>query len=151
VTLYSGWVDWLTAVLLIALGGIVCFYHLVIWRDIVPGPPSESAAENIREAIAVGVTAVSILLPVAIGIIGFLLQTPGGDNQAPLRHLTSTAFFLVISLAAALWNLFRLPSVALVMNVAQDEWTAVFQIIQLFALFAGALRMFLGTLAAIDL
>jgi hypothetical protein len=96
-----------------------------------------------------GVTALSILLPVAIGIIGYLLQPPGGADQAAICHLASAAFFLVISLAAALWNLFRLPSVATVMNAAEDGRTAVFQIIQLATLFAGVVRMFLGAISAI--
>jgi hypothetical protein len=143
------WLDVLTVVLGVLIGIVVGWYHVIVWSGIVPGAPSESAAENIREVIATGVNAVSILLPVTIGIIGYLLERPGTRSRVAIGHLASAALFLIVSLGCALWNLFRLPAMALVHNLAADEPTGLLQIIQLTTLFAAVLRMFLGAMAAV--
>ncbi len=101
----------------------------------------EIAGAAMQETISSGLTAVSILLPLSVGIIGFSVakQSIKGMNQ-----LAWACFFFSLSLTFALFNLFRLPTMLRVINVANDLPTLKLLIVQLYFLFVGLLYLLVG-------
>lgn len=120
------------------------WYHWARYRrdehiNVKPKSPDMCAriAESVHNFSSAGVNAVSILLPVNIAVVGFLAE------KTPVAGLLEPAFYFTLSLAVALWNLSRLPTMAHRedLNLAYDAWTAFFEMLQLSTLMLGVARL----------
>ena len=111
---------------------VLLFYYFGAWRCVsAERLKVEITATITQNTIAMGVSAVSILLPLTVGILGFAIK----EKSIEPELLLCACIFLAISLFVALLNLFRLPGLVNVLNVANDTPTGILQIIQLFSLF----------------
>jgi len=123
------------------LGLLLSFYNFVVWKGVEPQRCKvEITATATQNTISTGVTAVSILLPITIGIIGFILK----DIKKEVNLLFFACVCFTVSLLAGLYNLFRIPGMVNVYNLANDKPTGLLEIIQLFSLFWGAFCLILG-------
>lgn len=123
------------------LSALLALYYFGAWRDVsAQRIKVEITATVTQNTIATGVSAVSIVLPLTVGILGFKMK----EDRIRPEYLFCACIFLTISLFVALWNLFRLPGIVNVLNVANDTATGILQIIQLFSLFYGILYLILG-------
>lgn len=121
---------------------IVLFLIFVVWNDIKPDNKKvDITAITTQNTISTGVTAVSILLPLTVGILGFSL----GQRKDGKEQIFCASIFFTCSLAIALWNLFRLPGIVNLYNIANDIATGIFEIIQLFCLFWGVIYLVWGS------
>lgn len=123
------------------LGVILLFYCKVAWKDIKPEEAKvEITANTIQNTISTGITAVSILLPLTVGILGFAKI----QNNIVVGQLFWACIFFTLSLFLALYNLNRFPGMVNVYNLANDKPTGLLQIIQLFSLFYGVIYLVWG-------
>jgi predicted permease len=124
------------------LVGILSCYILTVWEGVEPQREKVPiTATTIQNTISTGITAVSILLPLTVGILGFTAHKQKGKQA---ERLFQASVFFIISLLVALFNLYRLPGLVNIYNLANDKATGLLQIIQLFSLFYGVLYMVLG-------
>lgn len=124
------------SILLLILG-----IYWYIYKDISTGEETPEIIANVTQGtISSGLTAVSIVLPLTVGILGYSVQ----QRNAATEFLFCACTIFVISLFAARWNLFRLPGLVTTLNIASDMKTAFFQVIQLYSLFYGFFYLVLG-------
>ena len=122
------------------LGAILVVYRL-IYRNVNPGTEtSDIAASVTQNTITSGLTAVSIVLPLTVVILGYSINQK--KDAIPLLFFACAVF--TISLVAALWNLFRLPGLVRTLNVVNDMKTAFFSVIQLYSLLYGFIYLVFG-------
>ncbi len=120
---------------------IILFLYWLIYRGVTPGDSTPGTLSNIiQNTISTGLTAVSISLPLTVGILGYAMK----EKIDCLDYLFSASVFFLVSTCAALWNLFRLPGLVTTINMVSDYKTAVFQIIQLYSLLYGFLYLSIG-------
>ena len=128
-------------ILYLSILGIILFLYWWIYRGVSPGNSTPDALSNvIQNTISTGLTAVSIALPLTVGILGYAMK----EKIDCLDFLFSASVFFLVSTCAALWNLFRLPGLVTTVNIVSDYRTAVFQIIQLYSLLYGFLYLSIG-------
>ena len=128
-------------ILFLLILGIILLLYWCIYRGVPPGSETPEALSNvIQNTISAGLTAVSIALPLTIGILGYAMK----EKIDCLDFLFSASVFFLVSTCAALWNLFRLPGLVTTVNIVSDYRTAVFQIIQLYSLLYGFLYLSIG-------
>lgn len=127
-------------VYLLGLGILLILYWL-IYKDIKPGNSTpEIIAVVIQNTISSSLTAVSIALPITVGILSYAVK----EKMDCINLLFCATVFFVISTCIALWNLFRLPGLVTTLNIANDFKTAVFQIAQLYSLLYGFVYLLAG-------
>lgn len=120
---------------------IILFLYWLIYRGVTPGDSTPDTLSNIiQNTISTGLTAVSIALPLTVGILGYAMK----EKIDCLDILFSASAFFLVSTCAALWNLFRLPGLVTTVNMVSDYKTAVFQIIQLYSLLYGFFYLSIG-------
>ncbi len=115
----------------IIIFGILFIYNRYIWEGVEPEKvKTEITATATQNTISTGVTAVSILLPLTVGILGFIIKY----SKSGAVLLLCACLFFTVSLTSALWNLNWLPSIVNVYNLANDKRTVFLMVIQLFSL-----------------
>ena len=125
----------------LVLSALLAVYYFGAWKGVSAERIKVELTANVTQnTISIGVSAVSIVLPLTIGILGFTMK----ESRMQPEHLFCACIFLTISLFVALLNLFRLPGIVNVLNVANDMPTGMLQIIQLFSLFYGVVYLVLG-------
>lgn len=124
------------------IAGIIFIYNQYIWKGVKPEEvKTEITATATQNTISTGVTAVSILLPLTVGLLGFIIiKSPKSGSVS----LLCACLFFTVSLAIALWNLNRLPSIVNVYNLANDKKTVFLMMIQLFSLLWGVIYLTIG-------
>lgn len=121
--------------------GILIFLYWILYKDIQPGNSTpDIIAGVIQNTISASLTAVSIALPLTVGILGYAVK----EKIESINLLFCASVFFLISTFIALWNLFRLPGLVTTMNIANDFKTAVFQIVQLYSLLFGFIYLLAG-------
>jgi len=121
--------------------GILIFFYWILYRGIEPGNSTpDIIAAVIQNTISASLTAVSIALPLTVGILGYAVK----EKIESINLLFCASVFFLISTCIALWNLFRLPGLMTILNIANDFKTAVFQIIQLYSLLYGFVYLLAG-------
>lgn len=120
---------------------ILIFLYWILYCDIQPGNSTpDIIAGVIQNTISASLTAVSIALPLTVGILGYAVK----EKIESINFLFCASEFFLISTCIALWNLFRLPGLVTTLNIANDFKTAVFQIIQLYSLLYGFVYLLVG-------
>lgn len=128
-------------IFVVILSALLAVYYFGAWRSVsAERIKVEITATATQNTIATGVSAVSIVLPLTVGILGFTMK----ERKIEPELLFCACIFLTISLFVALFNLFRLPGLVNVLNVANDTPTGILQIIQLFSLFWAIVYLMLG-------
>ena len=126
---------------ILVIGIILLLYWCCIYRGISPGNRTPDILSGIvQNTIIAGLTAVSIVLPLTVGILGYAVK----ENINCISLLFWACIFFLVSACASLWNLFRLPGLVTNINIANDFKTAVFQIIQLYSLLYGFIYLIIG-------
>lgn len=121
--------------------GVILFLYWCIYRGVSPGSSTPDTLSNvIQNTITAGLTAVSIALPLTVGILGYAVK----EKINCIDFLFCACVFFLVSTGASLWNLFRLPGLVTTVNMTSDYKTAVFQIIQLYSLLYGFLYLIVG-------
>jgi hypothetical protein len=121
--------------------GILIFLYWILYRGVEPGNSTpDIIAAVIQNTISASLTAVSIALPLTVGILGYAVK----EKIESINLLFCASVFFLISTCIALWNLFRLPGLVTTLNIANDFKTAVFQIVQLYSLLYGFVYLLAG-------
>ncbi len=132
---------WHMIVYVVLMIGMLASFNFVIYKGVEPERGKvEITATAVKDTISAGMTAVSILLPMTIGILGYTLR----QNKRGINLFFSACVFFTISLTGAIWNLFRIPGMVNVYNLANDKPTAFYEAIQLFSLFWGVIYLVFG-------
>lgn len=125
---------------LLILAVLLVIYWLV-YQGLEPGKETPDKIANvIHQVIISGLTTVSILLPLTVAALGYAFK----EKIDCLSNLYFACICFLISIAAGLWNLFRLPGLVTKVNVANDFWTAIFQVIQLYSVLYGLIVLLRG-------
>jgi hypothetical protein len=120
---------------------IILISYWFVYDDIYLGDKTpDIIASVVQNSIIAGLTAVSIILPLTVGILGYAVKN---EIDCTKVLFCACASFL-ISTCSALWNLFRLPGLVTTLNIANDYKTAVFQIIQFWSLLFGFACLLIG-------
>jgi len=126
--------------------------YAVLWADI-QAPVAQNVTEKqlslsaVNNAVQGGLVAVSILLPVSAGLLVLVIdKAKQGVVSQLLPHIRWACTYLFVSLVCGLWNLFRIPTMALQQDtdIAYDTATAIFEVLQLVFLLIGSSRLVLG-------
>lgn len=121
---------------------IFTIYNFRVWKGVEREEGKvEITAKVTQNTISTGVTAVSILLPLTVVILGFTIRQ---NKRKEAEHLICACIFFTISLAVALFNLNRFPGIVNLYNIANDKPTVLLQVIQLFSLFYGVVYLVWG-------
>jgi len=121
--------------------GILIFIYSLMYKGVQPGDRTPDITANVTQnAISSGLTAVSIVLPITVFILGYMMK----EKIARRDILFSACIFFFVSIFAALWNLFRLPSLVTTLNIANDFKTAVFQVVQFYSFVFGLIYLLVG-------
>jgi len=125
---------------LLMLAGVLLIYWL-IFQGVDPGKETPDKIVNvIHQVIISGLTSVSIVLPLTVAVLGYAAK----EQIDCLDFLFFACICFMISTTAGLWNLFRLPGLVTTVNVANDFWTAIFQVTQLYSVLYGFIYLLLG-------
>ena len=120
---------------------ILIFLYWILYQDIqLSNSTPDIIAGVIQNTISASLTAVSIALPLTVGILGYAVK----EKIVSINLLFCASVFFLISTFVALWNLFRLPGLVTTLNIANDFKTAVFQIVQLYSLLFGFVYLLAG-------
>jgi len=127
--------------------GILLLYKGSIWEGVESDSTiNANTATATQNTISTGVTAVSILLPLTVGLLGFIIKEP---KKGTVPLLCACLFF-TLSLITAIWNLNRIPSIVNVFNLANDIHTLALMMIQLFSLLWGVFYLTFGAFRIIS-
>jgi hypothetical protein len=127
-------------IFVLILIAILVFYWL-IYRGVQAGKDTPDIIASITQnTISAGLTAVSIVLPITVLILGYSIK----EGKGAVEFLFFACIVFTISLSAALWNLFRLPGLVKVLDIASDMKTAFFEVIQLYSLLYGFIYLVIG-------
>ena len=126
---------------------VIFLFYRRIYQGVQPGNNTPDTLANvIQNTISAGLIAVSIVLPLTVGILGYAVK----EKIDCINLLFAACIFFGFSTCAALWNLFRLPGLVTTLNIANDFQTTFIQLIQLFSLFYGFLYLFIGALSIVQ-
>ena len=129
-------------IFIVILAGILLFYNSIVWKGVEQKDGRvEITATVTQNTISTGVTAVSILLPLSVGILGFTMRQ---NKRKGAERLFCACIFFTGSLAVALYNLNRIPGIVNLYNIANDKPTGLLQIIQLSSLLWGVFYLVWG-------
>lgn len=120
---------------------LISFVYWLLYRGLSPGKSTpDNLANIIQNTISTGITAVSIALPMTVGILGYAMN----KKIDCIDFLFFACIFLFISICAAFWNLFRLPGLVTTINIVSEYKTAFFRVIQLYSLLYGFVYLIIG-------
>lgn len=143
---------WVHIVIEVGIVAAIAVLYACLWaetqvpavEDVTKKQLSLSAVTN---AVQGGLVAVSILLPVSAGLLVLVIDKATQRPIAQLLcHIRLACTYLFLSLVFGVWNLFRIPTMALQMDIdiAYDQQTAIFEILQLVLLIIGTSRLVFG-------
>jgi hypothetical protein len=134
--------------------GIIVLIYLVVWlrtgqKELADASDRQLVYASIKDAVSIGITSSSILLPTAIAISIYLLkgelrlESPERDLIA--AHFSVAIISYIICLLLGTYNLFRLPTcVHQRINLAYEKWTAIFGFCQAFSFLLAVWRTLCG-------
>ena len=128
-------------IFLLILLAILLVLYFIIYKNVEPGTKTpDLTANTTQNTISAGLTAVSIMLPLTVGILGYSIKQ---KNDA-IEFLFCACIIFALSLLVAIWNLFRLPGLVNALNIANDIKTASYEVIQLYSLCYGFIYLVIG-------
>jgi hypothetical protein len=129
---------------IVAIVSVLAFY-IFVWarldpRELVETDRKGLSVSAVNNGINGGLIAVSILLPISLAIAIFAVDKGMGGGS--ILHVKMASLYFLLSLVAATWNLFRLPTlVQKNIDIAYDHNTVYVEMAQLLFMLLGAERL----------